>query len=353
MSKSILLVDDEPQLLFSLKEYLAASGYRIVPAENGAKALQMLVDDPPDIIISDVLMEGMDGFEFQRRVNALTGDSIPFIFLSAKTDLQDRLAALRNGADDYVTKPFEPEELEARVAAVINRVEQTRAEVRREMERLRSRILVEVAKRLKAPVISLVSHLSLLLSDRFGENELEQLRYLRNALEDANVLSQLVSDLSWATGDETQAIVVNKEPLRVAPILRASAASTARLAAAKEVEVNISCGGLLSGNLDGKAMTRALEGLLGAAVELAPTGEKVSIAARRASEGGIEITVTDAGCGADDEAASPEMSDALDLARRVVKAHGGEVSARQEEDGRQSFILWLPGRITRHTRSRR
>ena len=133
-AKRILLVDDEPQLLFSVKEYLRRVGYDVVPAESGPSALDVVIDSPPDLIISDILMEGMDGLEFQKRVNALTGDSIPFIFLTAKGDTRDRVNGLQSGADDYIVKPFEPEELEARVGAVLHRIEQTRQEERQECQ---------------------------------------------------------------------------------------------------------------------------------------------------------------------------------------------------------------------------
>lgn len=349
MRNRLLLVDDELQLLFSVKEYLSRVGYDITAAESGAQAMGSLIESPPDLIISDIMMEEMDGFEFQRRVKALTGNSIPFIFLTAKGDLRDRLEGLRGGADDYIVKPFAPEELEARVAAVLGRVEHTREEEHREMGNLRSRILGEVARQLRAPVASITAHLNLMLDDRFGRDQAMQDRYLKSAVEDANILRELIHDLSWAASGDSD-LTVKREPIRIAPVVRGAAANAARLASQKGIELQISCGGLLSATIDGAAMSRALAGLLEATVELSPPDSRVRIAATRACEGGLEFVISDGGCQVlanDEDHASDLPTDALDLARQVVKGHGGKFRMRQEEDGRQSIVIWLPGRVAK------
>ena len=353
MAKQILLVDDEPQLLFSLKEYLSHVSYDVVPVESGSEALKKLIESPPDLIVSDILMEDMDGFEFQRRVNALTGNSIPFIFLTAKSNLQDRVDGLRHGADDYITKPFEPEELEARIGAVLHRVEQTRREERRDLESLRTRILSQIGSRLRVPVTSLIAHLNLLLSEKFGTSQLEKERYLESALEDANILRELIGDLSWsATSAAEEEVSLRREPVRIALVVRGAAARAARLADEKNVKLQISCGGLLTGNVDRIAMTRALAGLLEAAVELSPSGTMVRISGVRAHEGGLEYVITDGGCRDSFQDPSDGMADALDFARRVIKAHGGQLTTRTEENGQQSVVIWVPGRVAKHVRRR-
>jgi DNA-binding response OmpR family regulator len=350
-SKRILLVDDEPQLLFSVKEYLRRVGYDVVPAESGPTALDVVIDSPPDLIISDILMDGMDGLEFQKRVNALTGDSIPFIFLTAKGATRDRVAGLQNGADDYIVKPFDPEELEARVGSVLHRIEQTRQEERHDLDRLRRRLLNEVSRQLRAPLSSIVAHLNLLMTERFGEDEAKQRRYLARALEDASTLRGLIDDLSWASTVVEDELALKLEPVRVAPIVRTAAANAARLASEKGVDLRILCGGLLSANMDSLAMTRALAGLLESAVTISPTGSQVLITARRADEGGLEFVIMDGGYQASDQSPAPAPvewpTSILDLARRVVKGHGGRFSTATEGPQR-SIVIWLPGRIAKH-----
>jgi len=347
VQKRILLVDDEPQLLFSVKEFLSRVGYEVTPAESGCEAIEHLVDSPPDLIISDILMEEMDGYEFQQRVSALTGGGIPFIFLSAKTELSDRLVGLRGGADDYVTKPFEPEELEARIASVFSRIEQTRREEQRDVDGLRTQIVSAISSRLRTPVTNLMAHMNLVLAERFGDSLADQERFLKSALEDANALCELVNDLSWAASEQRQEVAIKREPIRVAPVVRSSAARAARIAADKSIS-------LLSGNLDGAAMTQALSGLLEAAVEMSPTGTEVSISATRAREGGIEFMIADGGMDSEAQYVAPSaLVEAVDHARKVIKAHAGKVSSERDEAGRQSFVIWIPGRVAKHVGRRR
>ncbi|MHB0858969.1 MAG: hybrid sensor histidine kinase/response regulator [Anaerolineae bacterium] len=348
MTKRILIVDDEPQLLYSIKEYLARVGYDAVPAASGVQALDLLMQSPPDLILSDIMMDEMDGFEFQHRVNALTGDSIPFIFLTAKGDLQDRLAGLHGGADDYVIKPFDPEELAARIDAVLARVERTRSEERREMDSMRSRILSEVSRELRTPVGSLAARLNLVNASGFS-SERKSAEHLQGALDDVNALRTLVCDLSWAAAGSTQTLALKREPVRVAPVVRGAAAKAARLASDRDIQLSISCGGLLTANLDSGAMGRALAGLLESAVQCSQESSEVRITATRSREGGVEFVIMDGGC--DPHNRHPEEdteSDSLDFARRVVRGHGGQFSVTSEHDGKHSIRIWVPGRVAKH-----
>jgi DNA-binding response OmpR family regulator len=359
MGKQILLVDDEPQLLYSLTEYFGRMGYDTTPAESGAEALGLLVGNPPDLIVSDIMMEDMDGFELQRRVKTATGDSIPFIFLTAKTDARDRIAGLRGGADDYVTKPFEPDELVARVEAVLHRVEQTRREEKRDLETYSARILDQVAARLCVPAKEVREKLKLIHGDHLDANEVEKQRYLREAIRDAEFLCQLIEDLSWVATDE-DGKTLQISPNRVAPILRAAASSVARLAEQQSLDLSISCGGLLTGNVDAPALTRALASLLESIIELSPQGALIRISALRSNDGGIEFVLTHGPGGAVSREALEQASpgsvpnppDALALARHVVRGHQGRFGVRQEDDGAHSYVIWIPGRVVRHVGKR-
>jgi DNA-binding response OmpR family regulator len=351
VSRHILLVDDEPQLLFSVREYLGRVGYDVTAVEGGTEGLEAMMASPPDLIISDIMMEAMDGFEFQRRVQALTDAGIPFIFLTAKGELRDRLDGLRGGADDYIVKPFEPEELEARVASLLNRVERTRQEERRELESLRGRIVAEISSQIRAPIANLTAHLNLLLSERFGDDAGTQARYLRHVAADADILQALAQSLADIAAKTDEEMPLHLEAIRVAPVVRTAAAGAARQAASRAIDLQIACGGLLSARIDGGALGKALSGLLEAAVEFSPPGSAVRIAAVRAHDGGVEFTITDGGCdtsGWEADLSEPTAaSAALDVARRVVRAHGGEFATRLE-DGRHTIVIWVPGRVAKH-----
>lgn len=115
-NRQLLLIDDDPNLILLVKDYLEFRGYEVITAENGREALEVLEQQVPDMIICDVMMPEMDGYAFVEHVRQDPRTSwIPVLFLSAKGQSQDRVKGLNTGADVYMVKPFEPEELVAQV----------------------------------------------------------------------------------------------------------------------------------------------------------------------------------------------------------------------------------------------
>jgi len=121
VSQTILVVDDEPEIARLVRSYLEQEGYRVVIAYNGEEALYAARHEKPDLVVLDVLMPKMDGLEFTRRVRR--EQDVPIIMLTARADETDRIVGLELGADDYVTKPFSPREVVARVRAVLRRAQ--------------------------------------------------------------------------------------------------------------------------------------------------------------------------------------------------------------------------------------
>ena len=115
----ILVVDDERKIVELLRLYLQKDGYRVLAAYDGLQALEVARQRQPDLILLDLLLPGMDGLDVCRILKAETG--VPIIVLTAKTTDEDKLVGLEMGADDYVTKPFNPREVVARVRAVLRR----------------------------------------------------------------------------------------------------------------------------------------------------------------------------------------------------------------------------------------
>jgi DNA-binding NarL/FixJ family response regulator len=114
--KKLLLIDDDPNLILLVKDYLEFRGYDVITAENGREALEVLESSTPDMIICDVMMPEMDGYSLVSAIRSEPKTSwIPVLFLSAKGQSQDRVKGLNIGADVYMVKPFEPEELVAQV----------------------------------------------------------------------------------------------------------------------------------------------------------------------------------------------------------------------------------------------
>jgi len=119
VSRTVLVVDDEPEIVRLLRSYLERDGYRVVTASNGEEALYAARRERPDLVVLDILMPRMDGLEFTRRVRR--EQDVPIIMLTARAEETDRIVGLEMGADDYVTKPFSPREVVARVRAVLRR----------------------------------------------------------------------------------------------------------------------------------------------------------------------------------------------------------------------------------------
>ena len=126
MNIKILLIDDDQTLVHLLSQYLRESSFDVVEALNGPLGLRLAYAEKPDLVLLDVMLPGMDGWEVCSRLRELT--SLPIIMLTAKTSEEDKLRGFSLGVDDYVTKPFSFAELVARIQAVLGRVQNERKE---------------------------------------------------------------------------------------------------------------------------------------------------------------------------------------------------------------------------------
>ena len=170
--RTILIIDDDDALRIGLAATLQRKGFTVVSACNGQAGLEKARLAQPDLIICDVMMPPPDGFELRRLLSqdaALA--AIPFIFLTARSGIEDRLSGIDNGADDYITKPFDPKELVARVEAVFRRVEleqahgreQMKAIAEQEMEKFRHEILQNFHHELRTPLTNILLPLEAIL----------------------------------------------------------------------------------------------------------------------------------------------------------------------------------------------
>ncbi|MDD4766730.1 MAG: response regulator transcription factor [Desulfotomaculaceae bacterium] len=120
MPNNILVVDDDPKILKILQHTLTKEGFKVTTAASGEEALQTAKKSLPDLVLLDIMMPGMDGFETYQRLKAIR--EVPVIILSARSDEIDKVVGFRMGVDDYQTKPFSPTELALRVRAVLRRI---------------------------------------------------------------------------------------------------------------------------------------------------------------------------------------------------------------------------------------
>jgi two-component system, OmpR family, response regulator MprA len=141
----LLIVDDDPKITSLLRRALIAEGYEVRTASNGSEGLARVRERQPDLVVLDVLMPGIDGLEVCQRLREES--DIPILILTAKDETQDRVEGLDSGADDYLVKPFELDELLARVRALLRRRESREVRVLRFADLALDEALVHTARR--------------------------------------------------------------------------------------------------------------------------------------------------------------------------------------------------------------
>ena len=203
MVKRLLVVDDEPNLLRAVEACLRTEGFEVSTARSGAEALINVAQTVPDLIISDIRMPGMSGYELARQLRVSSRTMlVPIIFLSAKGETADRIEGFRAGVDAYLTKPFEPDELVAVIKSIIDRVQRTHSQIAQiitvdkdqsidfhdealtEAENRVARAVArglsnkEIAAELDISVRTVENHISLILATRRFSNRVEFARYV-------------------------------------------------------------------------------------------------------------------------------------------------------------------------------
>lgn len=204
MSKRLLVVDDEPNLLRAVAACLQAEEYEVSTARSGREALLQLAEAVPDLIVSDIRMPGMDGYQLARQLRGTPRTAlVPIVFLTAKDETADRVQGFRAGVDAYLTKPFEPEELIAVVEGIFNRVERTHSQIARlvgstvaepepsfqdeELTEAEDRVALavsrgksnkEIAAELEISVRTVENHISHILDKKRFSNRVEIARYV-------------------------------------------------------------------------------------------------------------------------------------------------------------------------------
>ena len=125
MAETILVVDDEKRIIDLAQMYLEQDGFRVISTTNGTSAWRTILKDEPNLVVLDLMLPGMDGLEVCRRVREVS--DVPIIMLTARSDDIDKIVGLELGADDYLTKPFNPRELVARIRAILRRSDRSGA----------------------------------------------------------------------------------------------------------------------------------------------------------------------------------------------------------------------------------
>src|SRR5215216_2627941 len=357
---TILIIDDEPALLMGLAARIKRQGYHVVTASDGNEGLLKARETLPDLILSDVMMPPPNGFELRKLMEQDPRlASIPFIFLTARSGVEDRVNGIRDGADDYITKPFVTEELFARIEAVLRRVntarERGRAEVRasaqQDLEQLKREILQNFQHEMRTPLSNIIMPLELVVNKKFEDPE-EQIQFVRTALSSVDRLESLVTDFILLTnidhGDLNrirQRVDINNHILL--PIQK-------RLARYKAKELNFVPDVKGEGEIAAprREFIHALTHLVDNAFKFSPEHGKVIFTLDIGTNGGATVLVQDEGVGIPselrekvferyyqisqgDNREQEGLGVGLFLARSVFSSLGGGVSVLNSSRGCQ------------------
>jgi len=302
-NSTVLIIDDEPALRMGLSAKIKRQGYQVVTACDGLDGLQKAKDFLPDLIVSDVMMPPPNGFEL-RKLMAQDSQlsSIPFIFLTARTGIDDRVNGIRDGADDYITKPFDTEELLARMEAVLRRVhveqergrDEMREVARQDMEKLKNEILQNFHHEMRTPLTNIIMPLELIVNNKFDDPE-EQTRFIRMALSSVDRLQSLVTDFIILTNIDHGNLNCIRQQISVNDHILLPIQKRLERYQEKGLEFTSEIQGQGRIVAPRREFTHAVIHLLDNAFKFCPPGGRVRLALHIDTNGGAVITVENNG----------------------------------------------------------
>ncbi len=227
----ILIVDDNPDNVRLLEAMLGSRGYTTTAAGSGAEALARVAAAPPALVLLDVMMPGLDGYEVARRIKSdPTLPFIPIILITAKQDMRDKVYGLEQGADDFLSKPVHRAELLARVQALL-RLKQAHDDLQRQHQELRAmtdrlqaseqqheELLQMITHDLRSPLTALLGALELLNDGTLGPLTDRQRQFIRLGLQNSKSMGRMISDLLDIYRMEAGHIELDLEPLDMAVV---------------------------------------------------------------------------------------------------------------------------------------
>lgn len=361
----ILLVEDDAALLDGMSDTLRTQGYKTVRAGNGREGLAALEEVRPDLIISDIMMPEMDGYAFHRAVtaNAQTA-TIPFIFLTAKSDQADVIKGLREGVDAYLTKPFDLEELLIHVHNKLSRFATIWKQALSQLEELQLQIVNMFSHELRTPLTYIQGYTDLLASSTSSTTSEEMEVFLRGLQNGSRRLNRLIDSLLSLVHLDTEVFQREYQDFAVAEpgfgrLVGEVVQNYRSDAVERGVKLQVEIADPLppARRLD-ELLARALGCLVDNAIKFSRVpGCQVLVRAYR-SDDRVVIEVIDEGIGIA-PADLPHIFDrfrqinrerheqagigvGLAIARGIARVHGGDIEVESRLGRGSRFALWVP-----------
>jgi two-component system sensor histidine kinase/response regulator len=363
-SGRVLVVDDEEHNRVLLRDLLEAHGHRVMEAVNGEQAMDAITSSAPDVILLDVMMPRVDGFEVCRRLKADARSApIPILLITALTDRQDRLAGIEAGANDFLTKPIDTQDVILRVGNAVytkHLYDQLADNYQRlrELEVLRDDLTHMIVHDLRTPLTSVIAGMQTV--EMSGELNARQQQCLQLALTGGQTLLGMINDVLDISKMEDGSLRLDYQDLAATDLVEQALKEIEALAQEKGLSLIRDLpthSPTFSG--DEEKLRRTLVNLLGNAVRFTPRGGTITASVRSAGEQTAVFAVRDTGEGIPTEAferifekfgqvemgpAGQSLSTGLGLTfcKMVVEAHGGRIGVESELGRGSTFSFTIP-----------
>lgn len=360
----ILIVDDEPLNLQVLGSFLKQKGYATAAAQSGQQAIDFIEKKTPDIILLDVMMPDMDGFETARRLktNPLARE-IPILFITALTDTESILKGFESGGSDYVNKPIVQEEVLARIQVqlenrrLIKKLSQANQDLQ-ELNLLKNEFLGMAAHDLRNPLGSILGFTDLIIEEDFGAVSEEQAEILERVYQAGQRMLNLINNLLDVSVIESGKLNLNVNRGSLKQILMERITLTELHAAKKSIYLESIWETDQESDFDEERMVQVIDNLLGNAVKFSPKETTIQIGLATV-ENRIQFWVRDQGPGISPEdqqklfgkfqqltakATAGEKGTGLGLAigKKIVTAHNGSIVVDSKPGEGTTFTVSLP-----------
>ncbi|HUF39068.1 MAG TPA: response regulator [Anaerolineales bacterium] len=359
MSK-ILVVDDNTDLLGLIDLKLSQEGYTVILADNGFDGLARSVESDPDLIILDVMMPEMDGWELLERIRETS--NVPILMLTAKSEDEDVIKGLGLGADEYLTKPFRLNTLSARIEALLRRRTWEETGVMAGVEALKKHIVAALSQELRTPVALILNALDLSIREAFKNDREARRTFIIEARENAESLRWLIEDLLLLVRiDEGLELLVR--PTFLHNLLHRMIARMENTLTARGLQARLIIEDEVSVLVDQVLLRQALFHLFENSITQAPDRSHVMVMVAETREGLVHIDFHDQGAGVpetlqeqiferfyqlprNDTWKRNGLGVGLYIAREIARSHGGDVTVHSKTGEGSTFRLTIPKGIT-------
>lgn len=345
----ILVVDDDADNRLGYVGLLADAGYRVREAADGATCLQAVEARPPALILLDVSMPGLDGFETLKRLRAGAHRDVPVILVTGhRIDAESIGSGLELGAEEYLQKPVRPAELRARVRALVKL-----AQAKRELEALKRDQTAMLVHDLKQP-LAIIALRAEFIEDECHDDETAQSAHcIRNACRQMEMLINGVLELSRVDAGQ---MTLTCAPAALDEVVAQTVAEMRDLGARRAIALDVDAERLgCASEVDRPKIVQVVQNLVANALKFTPPGGRIAVRVRRAGgEAAVSVEDTGPGLGDADVAAlfdrwhqaraGRERGGSglgLAIARAIVEAHGGRIGAGGRSDGGRGARFWF------------